>query len=89
MKFITKKIVGMSDFNDLVRATYGKPYHIQQQDGCKSRGMEHFSVPVKYPEDYENDTVPEIVNRSERGVSFKAWSEIESLNNYYSLPQSK
>lgn len=75
MKFTTKKIIDMSDFNDLVRATYGKPYHIQQQDGCKSRGMEYFSVPVEYPEDYENDTVPEIVNHSEMGVSFKAWLE--------------
>jgi hypothetical protein len=75
MKFTNKKVVGMSDFNDLVRTTYGKPYHIQQQDGCKPRRMEYFSVPVEYPEDYENDTVPEIVNHSEMGVSFKAWLE--------------
>ena len=75
MKYSNKRIIDMMDFNDLVKATYGRPYHIQQQDGCKSRGMEYFSVPVKYPEDYENDTIPEIVNHSEMGVSFKAWLE--------------
>lgn len=75
MKYSNKRIIDMRDFNDLVKATYGKPYHIQQQNGCKPRGMEYFSVPVKYPEDYENDTIPEIVNHSEMGVSFKAWLE--------------
>lgn len=53
--------------------TYGRTYKLQQQDGCRSRGTLELSVPAK-AEDYENATVPEVVNHETRGgVSFKAW----------------
>ena len=35
-------------------------------------------VPIAVPEtvnNYDNDTIPEIVNHNEMGVSFKAWLE--------------
>ncbi|MCK9428955.1 MAG: hypothetical protein M0R17_02955 [Candidatus Omnitrophica bacterium] len=69
------KLIDCSDFDDLVSKTYNRPYNFQQQDDCKDRGTEYFSVPVENPEDYENDTVPEVVNHPDMGVSFKAWLE--------------
>lgn len=60
------------DWDDFVQKTYGRPYCFQQQDGCKSRGMYHLTVEEE-AYDFENDTVPEVVNHEEMGVSFKAW----------------
>lgn len=62
----------MQDFDELVRETYGRPYQFQQQEGCRSRGSFRFSVPDEAC-DYENDTIPEVVNGEERGASFAAW----------------
>jgi hypothetical protein len=74
MKIKNIKMIDSSDWDDLVTKTYGKPYCFQQQDDCKSRGTENITVPCE-PEDYENDTIPEIVNGDKMGVSFKAWLE--------------
>lgn len=68
------KQISVDDWDNLVMETYGKQYSFQQQDGCKDRGVEYITVPCK-PEDYENDTIPEVVNCEEEGVSFKAWLE--------------
>jgi hypothetical protein len=68
------KVIELHDWDQLVTKTYGRPYRFQQQDGCKDRDSEYIIVPC-YPEDYENDTVPEKVNNPEMGVSFKAWLE--------------
>lgn len=72
MKISNKMLISVQDWDDLVVKTYGRPYSFQQQDGCKSRGVEYLTVPDE-PEDYNNDTVPEVVNDPEMGVSFKAW----------------
>ena len=64
--------ITVKDFDELVRSTYGRPYSFQQQDGCKDRGLVPISIP-EYPEDYENSSVPEIVNHEDMGVSFSAW----------------
>lgn len=72
--FKSKRVIDVYDWDNLVTETYGKPYSFQQQDDCKDRGIENFSCPCE-PEDYENDTVPEIVNHGDMGVSFKAWLE--------------
>lgn len=74
LPYKTIKLIDINVFNKLVIETYGKPYNFQQQEGCKSRGLEYVSVPDD-PKDYENDTIPEIVNHPETGVSFKAWLE--------------
>ena len=72
IKTRTEKLIDVQDWDNLVTETYGRPYSFQQQDGCKERQLVPITVPDE-PYDYENDTVPEIVNGDEMGVSFKAW----------------
>lgn len=75
MKIEIKKVISCQEWDKLVSETYGRPYCFQQQDDCKPRGVESLTVPSEYTNDYEEDTVPEIVNHPEMGVSFKAWLE--------------
>lgn len=84
IKINKRNAIDLQDWDNLVEETYGKTYSFQQQDGCKERQTVTITVPVEYPEDYENDTVPEVVNGEEMGVSFKAWLERDpnqKLNN--------
>lgn len=71
----TKRIeqISVQDWDALVMETYGREYNFQQQDDCKFRGTFKFVVPIVSPEDYENDSVPEVVNHADMGVSFAAW----------------
>lgn len=73
IKIKIQQLIEVSDWDDLVTKTYGRPYSFQQQDGCQSRGQVNITVPELYPYDFENDTIPEEVNGDEMGVSFKAW----------------
>lgn len=66
------KIFDDNEWDNLVKKTYGKHYVFQQQDGCKDRGIHYFTTPDN-TSDYENDTVPEVVNHKKMGVSFAAW----------------
>lgn len=75
IKIQTKQFISVSDWDDFVIKTYGRPYKFQQQDGCQSRGIFTLDVPWDEYDDFENDTVPEKVNGEEMGVSFKAWLE--------------
>jgi hypothetical protein len=78
LKYTNVRSVDLGVWDQLVEETYGRTYRFQQQDGCKSRGTESFSVPLKYDVadyEYENVTVPEEINGEEMGVSFKAWLE--------------
>lgn len=76
IKYKNTKIINLFDFDKLVQETYNRPYSFQQQDGCKDRGIYQFEVPNKWVfEDFENDSLPEVVNGDEMGVSFKAWLE--------------
>lgn len=72
MKIKTEKVIEVSEWDSLVKKTYGRPYSFQQQSGCRSRGVFRFSVPAE-AEDYERESVPEKVNHDEMGVSFAAW----------------
>lgn len=73
LKFEIKKMVNVSNWDNLVIKTYGKIYSFQQQDGCQAKGsVFNLTIPAE-AEDYENDTVPEKINGSEMGVSFAAW----------------
>lgn len=66
--------IDVDDFDNFVEETFGRPYCFQQQDGCKDRGTFEFSIPQIWGcEDFDNDTIPEVVNGDVRGVSFKAW----------------
>jgi len=72
MKTRTETVISDSDWDELVQKTYGRPYHFQQQDGCKSRGVFRFEVPSEAV-DYKRESVTEEVNAAQMGVSFAAW----------------
>lgn len=67
-------MLDMGEFDELVEATYGRPYTLQQQDECMPKGtMVEITVPTSNPFDYNRDRIPEIVNGFVMGVSFAAW----------------
>ena len=68
----TEQVIDVHDWNSFVVEAYGRPYHFQQQDGCKGRGSFHLRVPDK-AEDFEAESIPEEVNHDEMGVNFAAW----------------
>lgn len=68
----TIQAIELSEWNSLVAKTYRRPYNLQQQDGCMSRGTLRITVPGD-ASDYDRETVPENVNDETMGVSFKAW----------------
>jgi len=74
MKLKTKTtiVIEVQDWDELVQTTYGRPYSFQQQDDCQERGHVQLIVPYE-ADDFENDTVPEVVNHPDMGVSFAAW----------------
>lgn len=72
--FTTEKVISVQDLDNLVEKTYGRPYSFQQQDGCKERQRVKITVPAD-DYDFENESVPEVVNGNEMGVSFKVWLE--------------
>lgn len=75
LKSKTEKMVEVRDWDNLVQKTYGKPYHFQQQDGCKERGIYRLVVPSD-GNDYDRDDI----DGSEMGVSFKSWLSEEYKN---------
>lgn len=76
LQFKEVKIIEVQDWDNLVTEVYGKPYSFQQQDGCKSRGIEYFDIPDEWGYfDFTEDSIPEVVNGDDMGVSFKAWLE--------------
>ena len=72
MKIKNVKMIEVGEWDKLVKNTYKRTYSFQQQDGCKDRGTFNLIVPDE-ADDFENDTIPEIVNHEKMGVSFKAW----------------
>lgn len=68
----TEQVIDVGGWDNLVETTYGRPYNFQQQDGCKERQRVKITIPDE-AYDYENDTVPDVINGEEMGVSFKAW----------------
>lgn len=73
IKYKVIKVIDCYDWNNLVRNTYGKPYNLQQQDGCMERQRIQITVPPDGLDDFENDTLEE--SEDDMGVSFKAWLE--------------
>ncbi len=70
-----EKVIDCSDWDSLVTNTYGRTYSFQQQDGCKGRGRERIQAmsDPKNVYDFEDETVPDVINGDEMGVSFAAW----------------
>lgn len=73
LKIKTEQVIGVSDWDRLVRNTYGRKYSFQQQDGCMARQRYRLTIPCDEADDFENDDIPEEVNGAERGVSFAEW----------------
>ena len=75
LKTETVKLIDHHDWDKFVTSVYGKVYSFQQQDGCKERGVERFSVPSPYKNefDFENTSILFEVNGDEMGVSFETW----------------
>lgn len=74
LTYTNKRIVEVSDWDDLVISTYGKPYNFQQQNGCQERGQVDISIPnTDWDDEFDNDSIPELVNGEEMGVKFEAW----------------
>lgn len=72
IKFSTKKMIDVQDWDNLVRETYKKPYCFQQQDGCQSRGT--FNLTVSNSDDSDMpESIPEVINGDEMGVRFSSW----------------
>lgn len=70
------KMIEVNDWDKLVKETYGKPYSLQQQEGCQDRGVINLDIPSKWVNDEEmNDEIPEIINGEVMGVKFKKWLE--------------
>ena len=72
IKIQNKQIIALSDWDELVEKTYGKPYSFQQQNDCMERQTYDITIPSA-ADDFENDTIPDEVNGEEMGVSFAAW----------------
>lgn len=72
IKIQKRNVISVQDWDALVVKTYKRPYSFQQQDGCKGRQQVYIQIP-NLPDDFENDTIPEIVNHDIMGVSFAAW----------------
>lgn len=75
MKIRTEQVVDVQEWDALVSETYGKVYSFQQQNGCKSRGVEYLTVPSDDYDDDMHEEIPEIVNGPEMGVKFAKWLE--------------
>ena len=85
LKLKKEKFVDSDDWDDLVSKTYNRPYNLQQQDGCKSRGIEYFTVPSDYKEDDE-DMSTSYLDCEEKGVQFDVWL---ARDPEYPLPNQK
>jgi hypothetical protein len=72
LKYKLEKTISLCDWDDLVTMTYNRPYCLQQQNGCMDRQRVDIEIPSK-GFDFKNETVPEIVNGKEMGVSFSSW----------------
>jgi hypothetical protein len=74
LRYSTKKVIEVRDWDNLVEKTYGRPYSFQQQDGCQGRGQVGLDIPSQWSNDEEmNDEIPEMVNGQKMGVKFAVW----------------
>jgi hypothetical protein len=74
LKFETTRYVRVDDFNRLVVETYGRPYILEQRDGCEPKFLFFAIIPSDGDEfDYPNESIPEKIDCEEEGVSFEAW----------------
>lgn len=76
LTLVTNPVVEAADWDRFVSAVYGRRYRLQQQDGCRPKGVERITVPEPdYDDNDAHDQVPEIVNHEKRGVRLDKWLE--------------
>ena len=74
LKYSTRKMIDVGEWDDLVISTYNKPYSFQQQYGCQSRGIVNITIPTEWNNDKNmHDSIPEKVNGPKMGVKFDIW----------------
>jgi len=77
MKIRTEKVIDEDEWSEFVSKTYGRPYHFQQQDGCRNRGVIGLTVPDNY--DWESEAEDDIPEDSDdeypNAVKFEKWLE--------------
>ena len=85
IEYSNKKVIEVNDWNKLVRNTYNKPYHFQQQEGCRERGIFYITIPSdnNWEEEQMNNTIPEEVNGEEMGVKFQVWLDRDPEENSF------
>lgn len=67
-------MIECDDWDELVSSTYNRPYCLQQQEGCRDRGTLQIEVPNDWEDGFKDvDSIEEVVNGEEMGVSFDAW----------------
>lgn len=66
-------LISVQDWDKLVSDTYGKPYDLQQQDGCQDRGIIELTIPESDYVDEMHDDIPEEINGEIMGVKFEKW----------------
>ncbi|MDM8534595.1 hypothetical protein QUF55_07840 [Clostridiaceae bacterium HSG29] len=90
------KMIDLYDWDKLVCDTYNKIYSLQQQDGCKSRGIINITIPDEVDGEM-NTEIPEVINHeSKMCVNFNTWldrsidkplnpsdKELEDCNYYW------
>ena len=73
IKYTSKKVIDVYDWDQLVINTYKRPYNFQQQEGCRDRGTVNITIPSEGRDDEMHDSIPEEINGEEMGVKFSAW----------------
>lgn len=74
MLYKNTRLIEVSDWDELVEKTYGKPYNFQQQEGCRDRGTFSLTVPSDFDNEEDmNDSIPDNANDEEMGVKFEVW----------------
>jgi len=79
LKTKTEIVIDDSDWDELVKETYGRPYCFQQQGECRDRGVYRFKVPDTF--DYDKYTEDDVSDDAEdnatnyMGVKFAKWLE--------------
>lgn len=73
LKIVKRNTISVRDWDNFVEEVYGKFYSFQQQDGCKSRGVETINTAEEYIEDFQNTEIPFKVNGIKMGVCFQTW----------------
>lgn len=69
------KTIDVADWDKLVEETYGRPYNLQQQDGCMGRGGVDLTVPDDGEDEWMHPAadIPEVINGDVMGVRFADW----------------